>query len=179
MTTFILPSNAEFYRHYERDMVWLQVLRFLDDPPTMLDPIGLAITRDELVKHLLHVVHTSAGYDVALLRMFDDGLDELQRQLEASIAGTHPEQALLDTVVERDDYHPRLLEALRRYRDDPSLHWRVQTYDAYDDCADLFDWGIERFGTPGRLFAYAATLPETPGVSIGQWLGYGARHVLG
>lgn len=169
MTRFIIPSNDEFYRHYEGSAAWLQLLRFLDDPPTMLDPIGLAISRDALIKHIVHVVHTSAGYDVALLRMFEDGLAELERHLELLIAGEHPEQAAIEATLERPDYHRRLLEAVRAYVDDPVRNWRVETYEAPDDCEALYDWGIERFGSPGRLFAYAHTLPASPWASLRQW----------
>ena len=60
---FLLPSNLEFYAHYEQSHHWQQILRFLDDPSGMLDPIGLGISKESLVAHLLQVVHTSAGYD--------------------------------------------------------------------------------------------------------------------
>jgi len=58
---YIIPSNTDFYRHYPQSPYWLQFLRVLDEPSAMLDPTGLAVSRDMVVSHLLHVVHCSAG----------------------------------------------------------------------------------------------------------------------
>ncbi|TNE90453.1 MAG: hypothetical protein EP330_08130 [Deltaproteobacteria bacterium] len=166
---YILPSNIEFYEAYGRDHWWTQVLRFLDEPSAMIDPIGLGISRDMVISHLVQIVHASAGYDVALLCMFDDGVAELRRQLEQLVAGSHPRQAAIDALIEREDYHQALLDALDRWEADPELHWRVATVPAPEGCEALFDWGIDRFGSPGRLFAYARTLPETPSASLRAW----------
>ena len=48
--------------------------------------------------------------------------------------------------------------------------YRRSTADAPEGCDALFDWGIERFGTPERLFAYARTLPPTPGEAARAWV---------
>ncbi len=168
---FLLPSNIEFYEHYGRNHTWAQVLRVLDEPSAMADPIGLGIDRAMLVSHLVQVVHTSAGYDVALLLMFEDGLSDLRAQLEQLVAGTHPRQAGIDAIVERADYHSALLAALDRFEDDPIQNWKVSTVEAPDDCRQRFDWGIETFGTPGRLLTYARTLPQTPSQSLRAWWG--------
>lgn len=170
LTCFIIPSNAEFYRHYRgKNGPWLQLLRFLDDPPTMLDPIGLSISKRELIAHLLHVVHCSAGYDVALLRMFPDGLEDLETQLGKLMAGTHPRQKAIMSTVEREDWPQLLLAALRRYRANPEVEWEVMTFEAPGDCQPLLREGLEKYGSPGRLLRYASTLPKTPGESVQLW----------
>ena len=116
------------------------------------------------------MVHSSAGYDVALLLMFDDGLDALRRQLVQLCAGEHPRQAAIDAILERPDYHARLLEALDRFEAEPVAGWRVDTYEAPEGCGELYEWGIESFGSPGRLFAYSRTLPPTPSATLRAWL---------
>ncbi|MCB9687406.1 MAG: hypothetical protein H6738_03870 [Alphaproteobacteria bacterium] len=166
---YLLPSNIEFYEHYEQSHHWQQVLRILDEPSAMMDPIGLGIDRDELVSHLIQVVHASAGYDVALLMMFEDGVSELRAQLEQLVAGSHPRQAALEAILERADYPAALLAALDRFDADPVTNWRVATVPAPEGCDRLFDWGIDTFGTPGRFMAYCRTLPETPLASVRAW----------
>lgn len=162
LTEFILPSNREMYGHYDADEAWNLFLRFLDAPSTMLDPTGLAISRELLVAHLLHAVHVSAGYDVGLLHLIPGGLDALEEQLQALLDGRHPRQAALEAMQERPDYPERLLAAVRRYRADPRRHWQVLTYEVPADCRDRMEEGVERFGTIGRLMRHAASLPRTP-----------------
>lgn len=169
LVDFILPSNLEFYEHYERSHWWAQVLRGLDDPCAVMDPIGLGIDRDAIVSHLVQVVHTSAGYDVALLMMFEDGLEPLRAQLRQLVAGVHPRQRAIDAIVEHEGYHRALLAALDRFEEDPQRHWQVPTVPVPEGCEPLFDRGIEVFGTPGRLFAYGRTLPSTPIASLRAW----------
>jgi hypothetical protein len=166
LRAYLLPSNLEFYEAYGRSHWWAQVLRFLDEPSAMIDPIGLGISRDMVVSHLVQVVHASAGYDIVLLCMFEDGIEALRGELEQLVAGTHPRQEALALIIEREDYHAALLEALDRWAEEPHQHWRVQTVPAPPSCTERFDWGIETFGTPERLFAYARTLPPTPGEAL-------------
>jgi hypothetical protein len=173
MTEFIIPSNDEFYEHYSKNMYWLQFLRFLDEPSVFMDPAGLAIPSDVLIRHLLHVVHTSAGYDVELLETFPGALQELELQLELLVEGRHLEQEALEALLEREDYPQRLLEALKRYRENPIEQWQVITYETPPGCEALFDDGIERFGSVGRLLGHAATLPRTPLDSVRRWLSPG------
>ncbi len=159
---FILPSNRAFFEHDEQDEAWALFLRFLDEPAAMLDPSGLAISRDLLIAHLLHAVHVSAGYDVALLEIFPDGLDELERQCGQLIEGVHPHQAALMERLDRSDYPEQLLAAVRRYRADPEAEWAVQTYPAPEPCAPAMAEGLARFGTIGRLLRRARALPASP-----------------
>ena len=60
----------------------------------------------------------------------------------------------------------RLLPALRKYREDPHTHWEVTTYETPDGCEELFDFGIARYGTLGRLLTYALSLPRSPWESL-------------
>ena len=162
MTEFIIPSNSEFYEHYDQNMYWLQFLRVIDEPSTMMDPTGLAVAPEMLIQHIMHVVHTSVGYDIALLHMFPGAIEELEDQLELYVAGDHPRQASIAELLERPDYPEQLLKALKLYLEDPVTNWQIITYETPDGCEDLFEFGLDRFGTLGRLLKYALTLPRTP-----------------
>lgn len=174
MFGYILPSNLEFYEHYQasgeiQGHWWHQILRVIDAPTTMMDPIGLGISEHTLLTHIVQVVHASVGYDVALMLMFEDGLAHLRHELELVVAGEHPRQDVIVAMLERQDYPQALLDALERFEADPDTHWRVSTVPAPEGCDELFDWGIDMFGTPGRLMAYARTLPATPWASLKAW----------
>lgn len=169
MFGYILPSNEEFYEHYEVDHWWHQFLRVLSEPATMMDPIGFGLDQDTLLTHVVEVVHASAGYDVALLYMWEEGIAPLRGQLQQVIDGTHPRQERIEALLEHPGYPQALLDALDRYEADPDGEWRVSTVPAPEGCDTLFDWGIDTFGSPGRLFAYCRTLPETPWASLRAW----------
>ena len=176
---YIIPSNGEFYEHYDQNQYWLQFFRVFDEPSAMMDPTGLAVSREMVVSHLLHVVHVSAGYDVGLLRMFPDGIDELELQLKQYVAGEHPRQAAIATLLERPEYPAELLEALQLYKQDPDTHWKVTTFDTPDGCEELLEVGLDRYGTIGRLLNYSLTLPANPWESFCNWMGWGypASHL--
>ena len=170
MFGYILPSNEEFYEHYEQGHWWHQLMRVLEEPATMMDPIGFGLEQQTLLTHLVEVVHASAGYDVALLFMWDDGITRLRDQLQQVVDGTHPRQARIEALLEHPDYPARLLQALDHYEADPAANWRVHTVPAPEGCDALFDWGIDTFGSPGRLFEYCHTLPPTVGSSVKAWV---------
>lgn len=170
MFGYILPSNLEFYEHYEQGHWWHQLIRAVESPSTMVDPIGLAISEEVLLTHVVQVVHASAGYDVALLAMFDRGLPRLREELDQLVAGAHAKQDVVMALLEDDRYPGLLREALDRFEADPVSHWRVSTVAAPDGCGPLFVWGIDTFGTPGRLMAYAVSLPPSPALALAAWL---------
>lgn len=170
---YIIPSNGEFYEHYEQNQYWLQFLRVFDEPSTMMDPTGLAVSRDMVVSHLLHVVHISAAYDVGLLQMFPDGISELESQLEQYVAGEHPRQSAIATLLERQEYPAELLGALKLYKENPQTHWKVTTFETPGGCEELLEEGLERYGTLGRLLNYSLTLPPSPWASLCKRLGLG------
>ena len=172
MTEFIIPSNGEFYEHYDQNQYWLQFLRVLDEPSTMMDPTGLAVSPEMLIQHLMHVVHTSAGYDVALLHMFPGGIEELVSQLGQYVAGEHPRQESIAELLELPDYPERLLAAVKLYIEDPVSNWKIITYETPDGCEELFEFGIDRFGSLARLLKYALTLPRSPWESLRRAIGF-------
>lgn len=165
---YIIPSNGEFYEHYDQNQYWLQFLRVLDEPSAMMDPTGLAVSKEMIVQHLLHVVHCTAGYDVGLLHMFPNGIEALEEQLQLYVDGKHPRQSAIQHLIERQSYPQELLEALQLYKADPEKYWEIYTFETPEGCDELFEFGVERFGTLGRLLNYACTLPPSPWESFHQ-----------
>jgi hypothetical protein len=114
----IEPAARDFYAQKGISFGFHQLLRVLDDPVSMIDPTGFLSDRDTIVGHVMQVVHLNPVYDLQLMQMFDDGLDDLERQVEAMVDGTHPRAGTIGAIVEEPDYHVRLLEFVRRYRRD-------------------------------------------------------------
>jgi hypothetical protein len=118
---WISPASAQYYEAIGIGYGFHQLLRLLDEPASLADPVGLFSTRDGIIGHLMQVVHANPVYDLELLQMFDDGLDALEAQLEAMLAGTHPRAAAIGAIVEEPDYHARLLAFVRAFRRDPGV----------------------------------------------------------
>ncbi len=116
---WIAPASAEYYAERGIDFGFHQVLRFLDEPASLIDPVGFFSTEAGIVGHLMQVVHANPVYDLELLQMFDGGLDTLERELVEMIAGTHPRAASIGAIVEEPGYHAALLDFVRAFRVDP------------------------------------------------------------
>jgi hypothetical protein len=112
----IVPSARDYYASRGIDFRFHQVLRFLDDPVSVIDPTGLLSERDTIIGHVMQVVHLNPIYDLQLLQMFEDGLSELEAQVQAMVEGTHPRAGTIGAVVEDPGYHARLLDYVRRFR---------------------------------------------------------------
>src|SRR5688572_29319224 len=52
---WISPASAEYYRALGIDYVFHQVLRFLDEPASLADPVGFFSTKDNVIGHLMQV----------------------------------------------------------------------------------------------------------------------------
>jgi hypothetical protein len=156
----IVPAARDYYAQRGIDFHFHQLLRFLDDPVSLVDPTGLLSERDTIIGHLMQVVHLNPIYDLQLLEMFDDGLDELERQLEQMIDGTHPRARTVGAIVEDVGYHGRLLDYLRRYRADPHATELVREQSLR---ADPSYAAAERtFASLPGFLGYAAQLPRSP-----------------
>lgn len=113
----IVPFARDYYASRGIDFRFHQLLRFLDDPVSVVDPTGLLSERDTVIGHLMQVVHLNPVYDLQLLQMFDDGLDELESQIAGMLAGTHPRARTIGAVIEDAGYHARLQAYVRRWRE--------------------------------------------------------------
>jgi hypothetical protein len=112
----IAPGARDYAEQLGISFGFHQLLRVLDDPVSMIDPTGLVSARETIAGHLMQVVHLNPIYDLQLLEAHDDGLADLERQLEGMLAGRHPRSGTIGAIVEDASYHGRLLVYLRRYR---------------------------------------------------------------
>jgi hypothetical protein len=156
---WISPAAADYYARRGIGDGFHQLLRFLEEPASLTDPVGFFSTRDGIIGHLMQVVHANPVYDLQLLGMFDDGIEELERQLEAMLSGTHPRAATIAAIVEEADYHAHLLEFVRAWRADPTVAPLLR--DNVAESAAFSD--IERtFGSLTTAMRYFCRLPRTP-----------------
>lgn len=153
---WIVPAAEDYYKQKGIDFRFHQLLRFLDDPASLVDPIGLLSTPEVIVGHLMQVVHANPRYDLELLESWDDGLARLEDELVAMLAGTHPRAASIGAIVEEPGYHARLLEYVRAYRRDHAAPAPLRVNVAAGRFAD-----VERtFGSLPSAFRYFARLPD-------------------
>jgi hypothetical protein len=154
----ITPAARDYYRQRGISFGFHQLLRVLDDPMSMIDPSGLLSDRDTIVGHVMQVVHLNPIYDLQLVQMFDDGLEDLERQVEAMLAGRHPRARTISAIVEEPGYHARLLDYVRRYRADPRTAPLVrQEQTLRGDPA--YDAAERTFATLPGFTDYCARLP--------------------
>jgi hypothetical protein len=157
----IVPAARDYYAQRGISFGFHTVLRFLDDPVSIVDPTGFLSERDTIIGHVLQVVHLNPVYDLQLLAMFPDGLDEMERQTAAMVDGTHPRAASLNAIVEDPEYHARLLAYVRAWRRDPGTPDLVrQEQTLREDPA--FQAAERQFATLPGFLAYCLTLPRDP-----------------
>jgi hypothetical protein len=156
---WIHPAAADYYADKGIDYTFHQVLRFLDEPASMIDPTGFLSSRDNIIGHLMQVVHANPAYDLQLLESHERGLDELEDQLEQMIAGTHPRAESILAVVEEREYHARLLKFVREYVDHRDADAPLRDNVAKDPRWRELE---QTFGTLPRAMRYFASLPSTP-----------------
>lgn len=119
MLRFVIePASRDYYKQKGISFGFHQLLRILDDPVSMIDPTGFLSERDTIVGHVMQVVHLNPVYDLQLIEMFPDGLEDFERQVQAMVDGTHPRRRTISAIVEDPGYHARLLDYVRRYRAD-------------------------------------------------------------
>jgi hypothetical protein len=120
MLRFVIePAARDYYEQKGISFGFHQLLRVLDDPVSMIDPTGFLSERDTIVGHVMQVVHLNPVYDLQLIQMFPDGLEDCEHQVQAMVDGTHPRRRTISAIVEDPDYHVRLLDYVRRFRADP------------------------------------------------------------
>lgn len=157
---FISPGAADYYATRGVHFGFHQLLRVLDDPVSMMDPVGICSDRDTIIGHVLQVTHANPRYDLQLLEMFEDGLAQMDAQTAAMVDGTHPRARTIGAIIEDADYHRRLLAYVRAYRQDPGApELRRRAGEARG--ARSFCYAEETFGAMTRAFRYGSRLPTT------------------
>jgi hypothetical protein len=163
---WIVPAAEDYYQQKGIDFRFHQLLRFLDDPASLVDPIGLLSQPGVIIGHLMQVVHANPRYDLELLESWDDGLARLEVELVQMLDGTHPRAASIGAIVEEPEYHARLLEYVRAYRRDHTAPPLLRDNVASGKFADV----EQTFGTLPSAFRYFLRLPDTVGGAL--------RHLL-
>jgi hypothetical protein len=176
----ILSASAEtriFYRSQGIPWVFHNLRRFISNPATMMDPAGLFSPRDAIVHHVLQTFHRHPVYDLVLLRGFPDGLDEMERQTAQLMAGTHPHQRALTSLIEDGAYHPRLPEEIRAFRADPLQPARPIPAGLVEDPYLML--GMDQFKDLLGYARYASRLRVGLGQAVLAWLAAGFDEFLG
>jgi hypothetical protein len=156
---FIVPGARDYYATRGIDFRFHQLLRFLEDPVSVIDPIGILSDRDTIIGHLLQVVHANPVYDLQLLAIFEGGLEELRRQAQAMVLGSHPRAATVGAVIEDPEYHGRLLAFLDAWRADPSTPSLLRRDGGIREDPS-FVLAEATFGTLPSFLRYARRLPR-------------------
>ncbi|MBM4270379.1 MAG: hypothetical protein FJ144_27875 [Deltaproteobacteria bacterium] len=161
MLRFVIePAARDYYTQKGISFGFHQLLRVLDDPVSMIDPTGFLSERDTIIGHVMQVVHLNPVYDLQLIQMFPDGLEELERQATQMVEGTHPRAGTIGAIVEDPAYHARLLEYVRRFREDPNVPPPVREEQTLRN--DPSYLAAERtFATLPGFIAYCHRLPTS------------------
>ncbi|HXI56248.1 MAG TPA: hypothetical protein VNO55_09325 [Polyangia bacterium] len=166
-----------FYESQGIPWVFHNVRRFLSNPATMIDPTGLFSHRDAIIHHVLQTFHRHPVYDLVLLRAFPDGVDQMVQQTEEILAGTHPHQRALTSLIEDGAYYPRLLRDVRQFRDDPHVATLPIPVDLVRDGRLML--AMDQFKDLRGYTNYAARLAVGPGAAARAWLTTAFNVTLG
>lgn len=156
MRFFIVPAAADYYDEKGLDFRFHSLLRFLDDPASVIDPTGFNSTRDNIIGHVMQVVHANPEYDFQLLDTFEDGMEEMERQVRDLLQGRHPRAASILAIVEEPDYHQRLLDHIMAHRAAPGSQRLVR-----HNVALRFPAQERTFGTVPAAMRYFSKMPST------------------
>lgn len=160
MVRFVIePAARDYYTQKGISFNFHQLLRWLDDPVSVIDPTGFMSERDTIIGHVMQVVHLNPVYDLQLLEMFPDGLDSLEEQVAQMVAGTHPRQQTIGAIVEDVGYHERLLAYIRRYRANPHTTALVREEQSIRD-DEAFRAAELTFASLPGFVTYCNSLPE-------------------
>jgi hypothetical protein len=160
MLRFVIePASRDYYRQRGIDFTLHQVLRALDDPVSLIDPTGFLSDRDTIIGHVMQVVHLNPIYDLQLLQMFPDGLEEMERQVQQMVDGTHPRARTIGAIVEEHGYHERLLAYVKRYRADRHTAPIVRAEQTLRE-DPAFAAAERTFATLPGFIAYCNALPR-------------------
>jgi len=176
----ILGASEEtkiFYRCQAIPWYFHNLRRFISEPATMLDPVGLFSPCEVIVHHILQTFHRHPVYDLVLLHGFATGLDEMERQLEQINTRTHPLQRALTSLVEDGSYHGRLRDDVRAFRADPLASPRPIPPGLLDDPYLML--AMDQFKDLRGFIAYASRLSVSSSEALLAWMQVSWNETLG
>jgi hypothetical protein len=166
-----------FYRSQGIPWVFHNLRRFLSGPATMLDPMGLFSPRETIVHHVLQTFHRHPVYDLVLLRAHPGGLESLEAQTAALLAGHHPHQRALSSLIEDGSYHARLPAEIASFAANPLLPARPIPAGLLPDPRLML--AMDQFKDIRGFTAYAARLRVGWTAAVGAWLAAGFDESVG
>lgn len=172
-----VKETEMFYRAQRIPWVFHNLRRFLSNPATVLDPAGLFSPRETIIHHVLQTFHRHPVYDLVLLRGFDGGVEEMHRQAAQIVAGTHPHQRALASLIEDGGYHARLIQQIQQFRADPFVAAEPIPAGLVDNANLML--AMDQFKDLRGFTNYAARLPVGVAAAIGAWLGVAWNSTLG
>jgi hypothetical protein len=177
----IMVSASEetklFYRSQGIPWIFHNFRRFIAGPATMLDPVGLFLPRDAIVNHVLQTFHRHPVYDLVLLRAHEQGMEEMARQADQIVAGTHPQQRALTSLIEDGSYHARLPREIAAIRGNPHIEARAIPPGLVDDAHMML--AMDQFKDIRGFTSYAARLKVGAGDAIRAWVLVAFDETLG
>jgi hypothetical protein len=166
-----------FYRSQGIPWVFHNARRFISGPATMLDPIGLFSPREVIVHHVLQTFHRHPLYDLVLLRAHEGGVESMTEEANQILAGTHPHQRALSSLIEDGAYHARLPRDIRAFTEDP--HMPARSVPAGLLANPMMMLAMEQFKDIGGYTRYAARLRVGWWQVIVAWLCVGFDETIG
>jgi hypothetical protein len=166
-----------FYESQGIPWVFHNVRRFLAGPATMMDPIGLLSSRDAIIEHVLQTFHRHPIYDLVLLRAHEGGIEEMVRQADQIVAGTHPHQGALTSLIEDGSYHARLPHDIADFAANPNQPARPLPQGLVTDPELML--AMDQFKDIGGFARYASRLRVGLPQAIGAWLVAGFDETVG
>lgn len=156
---FVVPGAASYYKTKEINFKFHILLRFLNDPSGLMDPIGIRAPKHTIIGHLLEVVHANPVYDLQLLDQFDDGLAEMEKQTLQMIHKTHPRYRSISAIIEDENYYPQLYQYIQTYKKNPAAPQLIRATGEVRKDTNFLRAEIT-FGTLPSAFRYFNRLPD-------------------
>ena len=157
-----------FYRSQGIPWIFHNARRFISGPATMLDPIGLFSPRETIIHHVLQTFHRHPLYDLVLLRAHERGLEEMARQADQILAGTHRHQRALTSLIEDGSYHARLPREIAAVQADPHTAPRPIPAGLVDDPQMML--AMDQFKDIHGFTSYAARLQVGLADALRGWV---------
>jgi hypothetical protein len=176
----IVSASTEtklFYKSQSIPWIFHNVRRFISGPATVLDPVGLFAPRDAIVHHVLQTFHRHPVYDLVLLRAHERGIEEMEKQAEQIVAGTHPHQRALESLIEDGSYHARLVKDIAAFRADPLVPARPVPPHLVGDPHLML--AMDQFKDIRGYTAYASRLHVGLGQALVAWLAVAYDESIG
>lgn len=171
-------ETRAFYTVRDIHFSFHNLRRFIDNPASMVDPVGFLSETDAILHHLFQSTHNFPIYDLQLLRMHEDGVTELKRQWALLCAGRHPRQARYEALVEDPTYWDRLKWQIPAFLENMDIQAEPGSYDHVAG-QPLLQAAMDQFKDLRGFCAYAARVQAGPWDAVKAYGGEVLRGIFG